>query len=82
MPRKITSQAQRQTLGKLLRETRRAAGLQQQALAKKLGKPHSFISRYENGERRLDVLELKHVCEACGTSLPQFVKKLEAALKA
>lgn len=81
MPRKITSHAHRLIVGKLLREARHAAGLNQQALARKLGKPHSFVSRYETGERRLDILELRHVCEACGVSLPQFVKKLDVALR-
>lgn len=81
MPRRITSQTHRQIVGKLLREARHSASLQQQGLAQKLGKPHSFVSRYETGERRLDILELRHVCEACGISLPQFVKRLEVALK-
>jgi len=81
MPRKITSHTHRVLVGKLLREARKSAGLQQEVLAKKLGKPHSFVSRYETGERRLDILELQQVCEACGVTLPKFVSKLVRALK-
>jgi Helix-turn-helix len=35
----------------------RKAGLTQQALAKRLGQPQSFVAKYEGGERRLDVLD-------------------------
>jgi len=38
-------------------ETRRKAGLTQEALAKRLRKPQSFIAKYEGGERRIDVVE-------------------------
>ena len=43
---------------------RKRAGLSQFQLAKKLSKPQSFVSKYERGERRLDVLEFFHVAEA------------------
>ncbi|MGQ0562033.1 MAG: helix-turn-helix domain-containing protein [Gemmatimonadota bacterium] len=67
-------------LHSLLRTVREAAGLTQNGLAKKLGKPQSFVSKYESGERRLDILELHAVCEACDISLAEFAKQLEAAL--
>jgi transcriptional regulator with XRE-family HTH domain len=49
-------------------------------LAKRLGVPQSFVSKYESGERRLDVLELRAVCVALKISLKQFVRRLEEAL--
>lgn len=53
------------------------AGLRQVDLAKKLSEPQSFVSRYESGERRLDVLELRKICLALGVSLTDFVERLE-----
>lgn len=41
----------------LLISIRESKGLSQHQLAKKLKKPQSFVSKYERGERRLDVVE-------------------------
>lgn len=48
----------------LLVAARHKAGIRQQALAKKLRKPQSFIAKYEGGERRLDVIEFIAIAEA------------------
>jgi transcriptional regulator with XRE-family HTH domain len=42
-----------------LKSARIGIGLSQQAVADKLGKPQSYISKIESGERRLDVAEMK-----------------------
>lgn len=62
----------------LLRQIRAEAGLRQVDLAKRLRQPQSFVSKYESGERRLDLLELKQVCIALGISLRDFIKRFEA----
>lgn len=67
----------RGALFRLLRQVRQEAGLKQGDLAERLGRPQSFVSKYETGERRLDVLELYEVCAACGITVVQFVKRLE-----
>lgn len=45
---------------------RERQGLTQAELASRLGKPQSFVSKYESGERRLDVVEFVSVCDALG----------------
>lgn len=45
-------------------------------LAERLGKPQSFVSKYENGERRLDVIELIEVLEALKIDPVKFVRSL------
>lgn len=76
-----TLYSQRQIeLQRLLRELRLKASLRQQDVANLIGEPQSFVSKYESGERRLDVLELREVCQALGRSLSQFVTLLEKRL--
>lgn len=64
----------------LLRLVRTETGLTQTDVAQRLNQPQSLVSKYESGERRLDILELREVCEAVGTTLPEFVKRLEEDL--
>lgn len=71
-----------ETFRELLREARQEAGLKQSELAAKLSVPQSFVSKYENGERKLDVLELRNVCKALNMTLATFVEQLEERLVA
>ncbi|MGE5193186.1 MAG: helix-turn-helix domain-containing protein, partial [Deltaproteobacteria bacterium] len=50
----------------LLKELRTASKLTQSTLAARLGRPQSYVSKYENGERRLDFVETAYVCQALG----------------
>lgn len=45
-------------------------------MARRLEVPQSFVSKYESGERRLDVIELRHVAKAIGTTLESIVSRL------
>lgn len=47
-----------------MRAARQARGITQQELAKRLGKPQSYVSKAEMGERRLDVVEFLHFMRA------------------
>lgn len=60
----------------ILREARESVGMTQVQLSQKLGKPQSYVSKYENGERRLDVIELLDVCEAVGANPQGMIKKV------
>ncbi|MEV8440447.1 helix-turn-helix transcriptional regulator [Actinosynnema sp. NPDC051121] len=65
----------------LLRQLRLDAGLTQVEVAERLEEPQSFVSKYESGERRLDVIELRRVAEALGTTLTAVVERLERDLE-
>ena len=60
----------------LLVEARKKAALSQAQLAGKLSRPQSFVSKYERGERRLDVVEFELVADALGIEPIRFLKKL------
>jgi transcriptional regulator with XRE-family HTH domain len=63
-------------LQKALTETRLNSHLTQQEVALRLGKPQSFVSKYESGERRLDVIEFLEVCEALGVRPAAILRML------
>lgn len=79
MGRKKPWDSQRTRVQTLLREMRRSAGLTQVELAHKIGSDQTFVSRYERGERRLDLVEIAEICEACGTTLSALVAAFEQA---
>ena len=53
-----------QQLQDFLVRLRKSKNLTQADLALKLGKPQSFVAKYEGGERRLDVVEFVEVAYA------------------
>lgn len=66
-------------LAALLRQIRLDAGLTQAQLASRIGQTQSYVSKYENGEQRLDLIELEAVCNAAGISLTHFVERYLAS---
>ena len=64
----------------LLVEKRNESGLTQQALSKRLGKPQSYVSKYENGERRLDVIEFLTIAKALKADPCDVIRKMEQSL--
>lgn len=63
-----------------LRGLRQAAGLSQTDLAALLGRSQSTISDIERGARRLDTLEVREYCLACGQDPARFMKRFEQAI--
>lgn len=57
-----------------LREARRGAGLTQAEAARKLGRPQSFLSKCESGERRVEFVELLVLAELYGVNISFFEK--------
>ena len=59
-----------------LERARLEKGLTQAEVASRLGKHQSFVSKYESGERRLDVIEFIEVCEILTVSPQAILKKV------
>ena len=57
-------------------KARNDAGLTQQQVADKLGRPQSFVAKYEGGERRLDVVEFVEIAEVLGADRIEAVRLL------
>lgn len=64
-------------LGQFLIEARREAGLTQDELAEKLGRKQAYVSKYELGQRNLDVIEFLMITQAIGTDPVRIIKKLK-----
>jgi transcriptional regulator with XRE-family HTH domain len=62
----------------LLASAREKAGLTQQELADRLGKPQSFVAKYEGGERRVDVIEFVAISRALDMDPARAVKEIAA----
>lgn len=56
-----------------LKEARRRAGFTQAAVARALGRPQSFVSKCESGERRVDVIELEDFARLYRKPLTYFL---------
>jgi transcriptional regulator with XRE-family HTH domain len=69
--------AEYQRLCTVLRELRHEAGLMQVQVAAQLDVPQSFVSKYESGERRLDVVELGHVAEVLGVTVQTVLERMQ-----
>jgi len=72
--------ARQQFLWKVLRDLRTESNQTQKELAARLDRPQTYVSKYELGERRLDLFELFDICHACGVSLGELVKRIEPDL--
>ena len=57
-----------------LTEARIKTGLSQRGLAARLEKPQSFVSKYERGERRLDVIEFFQITDALRIDPFEFLR--------
>jgi len=64
-------------LQEALKQIRLDAQLTQAELAAKLQKPQSYVSKYESGERRLDLIELRDICATLGLTLVAFCELFE-----
>lgn len=70
--RKITAQ--------MLLAMRESAGLNQVDVAEKIQKPQSHVSKYESGDRGLEMHEIREICLACGVEFADFAKEFDTRI--
>ena len=88
MPKKKTpsrqsarSNSDQRIVAALLATVRAECDVTQTELAKRLGKPQSWVGKVEKAARRVDVVELIAVCEALGFDPSKFMQRLRRQLK-
>jgi transcriptional regulator with XRE-family HTH domain len=65
----------------LLVEAREQAGLSQAEVAQKLKRAQSFVSKYELGDRRLDVVDFMLVCDSIGVNPVDVLRQVWVAAR-
>jgi ribosome-binding protein aMBF1 (putative translation factor) len=64
-------------LREILAAARRDRGYTQASLAQQLRRPQSFVSKFERGERRLDVVEFLEIAAALGLDAPRVLREID-----
>ena len=64
------------TFLRILVDKRKSAKVTQQELASKLGKPQSYVSKLENAERRMDILEFLSITSALRVDPCTIIRRL------
>lgn len=65
---------------RLLVDYRQRQGITQTQLAEKLHRPQSFVSKYENGERRIDLIEFLEIADALGIDTLKFITDFQGII--
>ena len=79
--RRTTKTDDHLTFRELLLATRKKNGVTQAEVAKRLGRPQSFVAKVENGERRLDMVELVSYARAIGAEPLAIMQTVVEAIK-
>lgn len=69
-----------QVLAKMLGDLRKQKGMLQQDVADQLKRPQAFVSKYESGVRRLDMVEFLDVVAVLGADPLQLLKQFIAQI--
>ena len=64
-----------------LKQFRKSANLTQLELAERIGTDQTYISKYERGERRLDIIEVMAICKGMNIKFIKFFQVFESQLK-
>ena len=82
-PRQSSRQKKnRNILRQLLRQARENSGVIQEELSRKLERSQGFVSKYELGDRRIDLVDMADICDALETSFQDLAKRFDQLRKA
>lgn len=79
---KIDYQQGAKALGEMLCELREKRNLTRTALARRLGKSWSYVSKNESGTRRMKVIEIVPLCAALDLDLVEFGRLYDVRMRA
>lgn len=65
----------------MLVAARMERNMMQSQVAEKLGRPQSFVSKYERGERRLDLPEFVEIAEVLELNVADFIVRYKALVE-
>lgn len=69
-----------QHLIQALRDARISESISQIELSKKIYRPQSYVSKYENGQRKIDPIQLIRICDALSIRASDLIRKIEKAV--
>ena len=75
---KLTRRAEYGIVGKVIQEARKELGITQRALARKVGRTETSISKIEAGNQRVDMVELLDIATALRLPLQELAARFEA----
>lgn len=65
----------------VMKAARKGHGVTQAELARRIGQPQSFVSKYERQERRVDVVEFIHIMNALEANALEWIRTVESSIK-
>lgn len=77
MNKSIHSHLYHQVIGRLRSKREMGGGVTQVQLAELLKVNQAFVSKVETCERRLDIIELHHICQVLGISFVDFIQEVD-----
>ena len=70
---------QSNALRQILRRERKAAGLRQSDIADRTNRSQAYLSKFESGDLRLDVIDFLAICEVIGCDPHAVLNEVIAA---
>ena len=66
---------------KLFKKIRLSKKITQLQLAELLGRPQSFVSKYESGERKIELSEFFLICNALDEAPTELIKEIQKGIQ-